>query len=427
MTTVSVDQDMASITVPKIGISLQSIAAAISFFSPNWRDELSGEFTQSGSELSLRLRLNGKSIFSDTAATSDYSSAAEMLIGTTTHGAGFEVVRATQPYVAASALYGNGRHTDIAKVENELDDIIARFPDRDAEVLQAYNLQGLIEYNRHKYEKAKDLFERTIELNPERAIAPNNRDVLAVAYSNLAMLYNTKDYPQYDVEKAIEQYQAALELYSFPGPHQGLGAIYRERHETYKALAEFSAAEKLATGAAGPHVDIGNVYRDQRMLEDAFAEYTAAMHLEPTYPVPHVLRGEIYEGQRKLEDAKVEYTTAIHLDPTVPKPHVELGSIYEQQHKLQDAEVEYMTAINLDPANDEPHYKLGVVRLQESIDAGPNDPTFVPRLQDACQAFADASERNPNDANYRAQMSKVDQILNGHGHCPPTQAVTSAL
>jgi hypothetical protein len=54
-TAVDTDQDLSAITIPKTGLSIQGVAAALRSISPSWRHEIAGEFTQSGTGLSLQL------------------------------------------------------------------------------------------------------------------------------------------------------------------------------------------------------------------------------------------------------------------------------------------------------------------------------------------------------------------------------------
>jgi hypothetical protein len=125
---VDTDQDFSAITIPKTGLSLQSVAVAMRSLLPGWRHEVSGEFVQLGNGILLRLRLNGRVIFSQTAKQTDPDSA-DALLGETLQGGAFRIVEETQPYVAAAALYGNGKD-DLTAADKEADHIIAFYSRR---------------------------------------------------------------------------------------------------------------------------------------------------------------------------------------------------------------------------------------------------------------------------------------------------------
>jgi hypothetical protein len=60
-------------------------------------------------------------------------------------GGAFKVVKETQPYVAASALYGDSRSGEqVTAAEKEADHIIASLPARDENVIWTINLKGVI-------------------------------------------------------------------------------------------------------------------------------------------------------------------------------------------------------------------------------------------------------------------------------------------
>jgi hypothetical protein len=86
-----INEEIASITMPKTGLSLQSVAAALHDLLFGSQHKVSGEFVQLGSGILLRLRYNGKVIFSETAKDGD-AGAADALLGTVLQGGAFRVV-----------------------------------------------------------------------------------------------------------------------------------------------------------------------------------------------------------------------------------------------------------------------------------------------------------------------------------------------
>ena len=453
---VDTDQDLSGVTIPKTGMSLQNVGVAVRSLLPGWRHEVSGEFVQLEKGLLLRLRLNGNLIVSKTAEKAD-TDAADALLGRADLGVdetlvkddlesgAFNVVRATQPYLAASALYGNNK-ADHAAADREADRIIASsapdeavlsavylkglsdeafsywaetdafgasalyifgvngiltaadetedrksvFLTADENVLRAVTLKGLIAATRHDDAQAEAFFKKL----------PN----FATARYNLGFLYAG----QHKLERAIAEYRAAIWLDPKAAfPHSGLGTVYYDQHKLADAIAEFKTAIELDPKDADPHGGLGTVYYDQHKLDDAIAEYKTAMALVPKKAGPHNNLGTVYYDQHKLDDAIAEYKTAIELDPKDAGLHNNLGNVYYTQHKLADAIAEYKTAMALDPKLAQPHGNLGVVYVDQQ------------RLDDACQAYAEASKLAPDDPVFPARMHDVDSLMNGRGHCPP--------
>lgn len=311
-TSLDTDQDLSAITVPRTGLSLQGIAAAIRSVLPGWQHEISGEFISSGTTLSLRLRLNGKVIFSDTATTAT-AAAADALIGSGSSGAAFQVVQSTQPYVAASALWEVGKaNGDFAPAEDAAGVIIAEFPASDDNVLWATNLKGLIAKARGNYNAARQYFEAS---------------GIAVAHLNLGNLYSESTHGMFDLDKAVEEYQTAIKM--DPGQalfHNNLAATYLQQKKPLLAVAEYQKAISIDPTFEYAHYGLGFAYCNYLDKdEDGIREYQNAIHLDATDASPHNALGYIYLTRRDLERAIVEFETAIQLNPMWQTPYDNLG------------------------------------------------------------------------------------------------------
>jgi tetratricopeptide (TPR) repeat protein len=213
-TAVDTNQDLSGITIPKTGLSLQSMAVALRSLLPGWRHEVSGEFVQLEHGISLRLRLNGRLIFSETAE--DISpEAADILLGKGLQGGAFRVVQESQPYLAASALLGNGKtEKQRTAAYMEADRVIAMFPAEDESAIRAVALKGLIAQYRRDDAQAEIFYTKLPQFAPARY--------------NLGEIYDRQHKP----DMAILEFQAAISLDPALGPqgHIHLGNIYYEQH-----------------------------------------------------------------------------------------------------------------------------------------------------------------------------------------------------
>jgi tetratricopeptide (TPR) repeat protein len=274
---VDTDEDWSAVTVSKTGFSLEGAASTLRGLLSVWQNRITGEFTESGKQLSLQLRLNGRKIFEKSSSTADPDSAAA-LIGSGFEGGAFRIVKETQPYVAASALYGDGRNGDAAAAENAAEDIIARFPSQDESVMRALNLKGIIAYDRGDYPAAKAYFERA--------------SALAVAHFNLGNLYRNNQYEQHDLTRAVNEYNLAIQLDpKLPWPHQALGDIDSFERSPDAAIGQYQIAARLAPASAWPHVGLGVIHRDRNEPDRAVEEFEIAISLDPTNVVAFYDKG----------------------------------------------------------------------------------------------------------------------------------------
>jgi tetratricopeptide (TPR) repeat protein len=492
------DQDLPTATVPKTGISLKTLAAAIRSLVPAWQHEVSGEFIPSGKGLSLRLRLNGQLIFSETTPSIDVD-AAEALLGNGVHGGAFKIIQETQPSLAASILYAGGRG-DIAAASLAADLVINSLPPDDENVPWAFNLKGVIAEDRGDIAQAVALLKKAPMLaaahvnlgdiyddqkNPDEAIKEYQAAIrldpkFAGAHVNLGYLYQRLQKP----DAAIAEYQLALRLdpksaaphtnlgllYADQGhlddaraeyqlailldpknatPHNGLGVVYAKQDKPDDAIAEFRNTIQLDPKYAFPHNNLGQLYNTQGNPDGAIAEFQLAIQLDPKFALPHNGLGEIYADQNKPDDAIAEFRSAIQLDPKDPSPHSDLGQLYADHGNPEGAITEYQLAIQLDPKLAAPHIGLGVVydgqgrlddaiaEFRSAIQLDPENPMGyanlghtlqelaassagaekLQRLQDACQAFIQASKLASDDPSYTASISDIDGLMKGQGHC----------
>jgi tetratricopeptide (TPR) repeat protein len=265
--------DMSAVTIPKVGISVESMAASIRTLLPQgWQHEIAAEFTTAGDRLHLQLWVNDRTVFSGA------ESGAEAMTKLIDRGA-FQIVEATQPYIAALALF----ETDIAASQAAADRIIASYPPNDEIVARAINLKGNIAREENR----------------------------------------TND--------AIIQYKNAIHLdQNFAIPHLSLGLIWAAQGKTDEAISEYQTAIRLDPKLAFPHNNLGLIWAAQGKTEDAIGEYQTTIRLDPKYALPHNNLGLIWAAQGKTEDAIGEYQTAIHLNPKREAPHYNLGQALRQ-------------------------------------------------------------------------------------------------
>jgi tetratricopeptide (TPR) repeat protein len=320
-TPVEFNQEDEPISIPKLGVSVDSIAAWVSdFFLPrDWQHKVSGEFTLLDKQLSLRLRLNGQIIPSDpTDRVNAISGTVRDLSGT--YGVGevdrlidqgaFNVVRKTQPFVVAAHLFVKG---DLEKAANTLDWIIASFPPEDQNVIYAHNLKGIIAEAQQNLHNAAFEYQTAIQHDPRFALAHTN---LAMLWYNLSISGVTADASRRLRDDAFSELQKAIQVDpTIAAPHVGLGVAWGYLNKPYDALLEFQKAIQLDPTDAAPHDGLGNVWADLSRFDDALLEFQKAMRLEPTDAVAHDGLGRVWAELNKLDDALSEFQKAMRLNP----------------------------------------------------------------------------------------------------------------
>jgi tetratricopeptide (TPR) repeat protein len=398
-TDVELQAEATSITIPKAGVSIESVAATLRRLLPgSWQHEVSGEFTQSGTLLSMRLRVNGRIVFTETTNGPD---APAILIK---RGA-FRLVEETEPFVAASWLYGDGSG-DLAPADSAADRIILTFPAGSEIVARAYNLRGIIASSKGKLEDAAAFY----------AKASNLPD----AWNNLGNLRagHGRD------DEAIIDYRTAIQIDPrYAAAHHDLGLIWRKQGKDDEATAEFRTAIQIEPKYAAPHYSLGNLWHEQGKDEEAIVEYRTASQIDPKYAVPHYGLGIVLENQGKDEEAIAEYRLASQIDPKFAAPHYALGNLWHKQGKDEEAITEYFTASQIDPKFELEFHSFGIELFNLAL-SETTKKEKTKRLLNACKVFVLAAKLAPADFDYSARLHEIDKQLPG-AHCPPMNTAGS--
>jgi tetratricopeptide (TPR) repeat protein len=258
------DQDRLNVTIPGVGITFQGLTATLRYFFRTSERQITGEFVQSNNQLSLQLRLNGRTIYYKTVAGDD-ADAANSLIYDGEQGGAFQIVQATQPYIAASALdsWGEDELAALA-ADNILNEKILSASD----ISYSYNLRGLITYKTALITGNTALISTAMA---NFARAPG----IAIAHDNLGDLYDIPNSPWRNQDKAVAEFNAALNITPQDSrAYNGLGNVYREEADAVGAETNQATA--------------------QADFNAAISDYAAALRWDPKYSAPYAGLEKIY-------------------------------------------------------------------------------------------------------------------------------------
>jgi tetratricopeptide (TPR) repeat protein len=258
------DQDRLNVTIPGVGITFQGLTATLRYFFHTSESQITGEFVATGNQLSLQLRLNGRTIFYKTITGND-ADAANSLIYDGEQGGAFQIVQATQPYIAASALDSWGEEEPALLAA---DNILNAKTLSASDIAYSYNLRGLITY-------------KTALISGNTALIANamsdfsHAPEISIAHDNLGNLYDIPNTAWRNQDKAVAEFNAALNISPQDSrAYNGLGNVYREEADARRAQADPAAA--LADFNA------------------AIADYNMALLWDPKYPAPYAGLAALY-------------------------------------------------------------------------------------------------------------------------------------
>jgi tetratricopeptide (TPR) repeat protein len=332
---IALQGELPDIVVPSVGISLDSVMSAVRTLLRSTRSRsISGEFITEGDELLLRLRLDGRQIYTSQKGAG-LNNPDDLL-----KLAAPEVLKEIKPYFVASALINDdASFRDDKKVDSALtmaDSIIARLPETDENVAWSYILKGSIFERRKDYPAAIDALNKAIELNGN----------LVVAHFDLGIAF----VDQGRTQKGIDEYRKALKIEpKYAIAHNNLGAALQRIHKDDEAMTEYQEAIKDDPDFATPHNNMGIILSRSSKNDEAIEEYRKAIKIDPQYAAAHVNLGFSLRAVGKNDEGIAEYRLAIRIDPNYVLAHKNLGLALAQGGSSSEALAEFQTVLKIDP------------------------------------------------------------------------------
>ena len=457
------DDALPNITVPGIGVPLETVAAlirTIKRLGPN--PSLSGEIILIDNKLQLSLIQDGSDKFrSVTTGEVEhpeklFKTAATNFLKKSDPAALLAYLSSTKPDQAAALareIIDQRPETDpaVARAHEILGNLLQRYqrkeckgPDqteyaarlKEAEkeyskaielaphLADPYNGLGLALAAQNKIDDALALFETAIKLNPRYAAPYNNLGVFRRRTS-------FGDDPQL-IQDVTSKYKKAIEIEpKNPIHHYNLGLVLYQEKQSDEAIREFKKAVELKVHYASPHISLGIALRDAKHRPDAaIEEFDKAIKSDGCLALARYQKGATLHDLKKFDEAVIEYEQAMKIDEKYAAPNYGRGHVlYCNRRDVDSAIVSFVSASDLDRKNALYAFSSGVAlfengRLDEaltklaqavSLDRGNADFRDVlgeallaqHRIEEAQRAFAHAIALNPRDAGAHDRLGRI--------------------
>lgn len=160
---------------------------------------------------------------------------------------------------------------------------------------------GIIEWNRNNKEKAMELIDKSIRIDPKESFNYSKRASIKEfnGYSFSALS---------DINKAIELEPLNVEYIIQRGEY------YMRQNFTSKALVDFDKASILDPENYLPHYRKVEIYYSENRMEEALKEAEIAISLNSLEANSFLGRGTVYSALGKHELAKADFFKAMELD-----------------------------------------------------------------------------------------------------------------
>jgi tetratricopeptide (TPR) repeat protein/MinD-like ATPase involved in chromosome partitioning or flagellar assembly len=210
-----------------------------------------------------------------------------------------------------------------------------------------------------------------------------------------------------DLTIAIRSFSKSIELNpNYAIAYNGRGNAYLDLKQYDLALADYNKAIESNPQYVHAFYNRGIAYFDQKQLEPALTNYNKAIELDPEYVPAYNNRGNVYLDQKQYELALADYNKAIEMDQEQSYAYNNRANLFLVLGKLDAA----LADVNLSLKIDSQHANT-YGTLSEIHSAMGNSDLFY-------QSFQIALELDPNQINKLDQST-----LTRHQHEERFQAL----
>ncbi len=226
---------------------------------------------------------------------------------------------------------------------------LARTATPNARAYEIY-LNGLLYYrkgNQQDLEKALDLYNQAISIDPNMALAWAGKSAVYFGLTSFSVLD-----PEQGLKEAEQAARRALYLDStLAEAHSRLADVERGNWHWSAAEAEYKRAIELSPSLAIAHTALALLLAEVGRPKEAFEEIGRAQALDPLRPLPKSLSGLLLMFARRPDDAIKQLMGVIAVYPDFGSAHAFLGYAYDAKGLFKKAILEYRTEMSLEGQN----------------------------------------------------------------------------
>jgi tetratricopeptide (TPR) repeat protein len=228
--------------------------------------------------------------------------------------------------------------------------LLLLFGDRDHPWLllpSLFSFGYVLQAERKDYHEAICMWERVIQLDPQDAMAYNNR---GAAYADLGQH-----------QWAIRDYDQAIRLDpKDAAAYYNRGNAYADLGQHERAIQDFDQAIQLDPKLAMAYSNRGAAYAALGQHQRAIQDYDQAIQLDPKLAMAYNNRGVAYRNLGQPQRAIQDLDQAIQLDPKDAAAYGNRGAAYAALGQHERAIQDFDQTIQFDPKDAAAYYNRGL-------------------------------------------------------------------
>jgi len=223
----------------------------------------------------------------------------------------------------------------------------------------ALHLSGVIAHQKGDHELAADIISKAIQHNPN----------VAYYYNNLGEALRS----QGKFEDAVSAFEKAINLMNnYPEAYNNMGRAYGEHGKLDKAVNCFQQAVLMKSDYVDAHINLGVISKSQGKLEAAVSYYKKALDLDSKNAEALYNIGVVLKEQRRIDEALEYFQRAVQVNPNAAAVYYSMGAAFKEKGDLQAALHCYQKTVQLSSDSAEVYVNMGNIfnaqgKLDEAI------------------------------------------------------------
>jgi len=263
------------------------------------------------------------------------------------------------------------------------------------------------------WQTGRTLFEHTLKVTEDNALAHNNLANLLMAKGNM--------------EQAISHYEEAVRILpQFAEARYNLALALAEQGFPHEAIAQYRETLRHSPEYADAYNNLGAMLDHQGNQEEAIEHFRRAVRIDPYHDDAHYNLGVVLAKRNKQEEAIAQYQETLRIKPEYADAHHNLGLLLTRGGNEDEAIPHFRRAVRLDFERPAFHISLAVALANrgdlkeamghygEAIRLNSADPRPYNNL-----AWTLATHPNPELREGRKAVELAEQACNLLGYKDP--------